>query len=214
MRKILLTATAAACLALAGCNDSSDGAGSGDKPSGNAPSGNGASATESPGGGTASALPGGAAPALGTPARTVGARTVGILEITPTTVVHTGKSGGTASKYGTFVVVTMREKSLSANPADEEKPAAGGWKWLAPDGLSTDAGNGNSAQVSLGKYGNHGAIQPDDTQLRAEVFDLTPAQARGGSAVYTDGTKAPYRWAIPAQDAGPDVADVRQQLNP
>ncbi|GAA1367494.1 membrane lipoprotein lipid attachment site-containing protein [Streptomyces beijiangensis] len=209
MRKILLAATAVACLALAGCNDSSSGDDSGNKPPEKLPS-----ATATSGGETPGTAPEGAALALGTPARTVGARTVGILEITPTTVVHTGKSGGVTSKYGTFVVVTMREKSLSANPAEEEKPAAGGWKWLAPDGQTTVAGNGNSAQVSLGAYNSHGEIQPGDTQPRATVFDLTLAQARGGSAVYTDGTKAPFRWEIPAKDSGPDVADVRRQLNP
>ncbi|WP_329126570.1 hypothetical protein [Streptomyces sp. NBC_01465] len=203
MRKILLTATAVTCLALAGCDGSTGGTDSGNGPSTPEPSA------------TASPAPGGAALDLGTPARTVGAKTVGILEITPMTVVHAAKSGEVTAEYGTFVVVTMRDKSLTANPADEETAAAGGgWKWVEPSGRTTAAGNGNAARVVLAKYNNHGPIQPGDSQLRAQVFDLTPAQAKNGSALYTDGTKAPYRWAIPAQDSGPDVAEVGQQLNP
>ncbi|MEV0094024.1 hypothetical protein [Streptomyces sp. NPDC050738] len=210
MRKILLAAAAVTCLALTGCNDNS-----GSVDSGNGPTAKQPSATASTGDPSASPAPGGAALALGTPARTVGAKTIGILEITPRTVVHTAKGGGATSKYGTFVIVTMLEKSLSANPADEETAASGGgWKWVGPDGRTTAAGNGNAGRIVLAGYDGHGPIQPGASQSRAQVFDLTPAQARGGSAVYTDGTKSPSRWAIPAQDAGPDVAAVRQRLTP
>ncbi|MGK5548915.1 hypothetical protein ACSNOH_29915, partial [Streptomyces sp. URMC 127] len=159
--------------------------------------------------------PKGAALAFGEPSRTVGAGTVGILEITPTTVVYARAVGRVTPQHGTFAVVTLLEKSLSANPADEEAPAGGGgWRWVAADGQSVPAGNGNAAKAVLEKYRHSGGIAPGTSQVRAKVFDLTPAQAGGGTLVYTDGTKSDDRWKVPAADTGPQVAEVKQQLKP
>ncbi|MEV5377408.1 hypothetical protein AB0L26_15725 [Streptomyces nondiastaticus] len=225
MRKNLLAAaavaTAVGCLALTACNDDAKSGGTGPsqltsgKPASSPATSPAAARPTGPTGPTASGGPKGAALAFGEPSRTVGAGTVGILEITPTTVVYAKEGGRTVPQHGTFAVVTLLEKSLSANPADEEAPAkGGGWRWVAADGQSVPAGNGNAAKVVLEKYRNSGGIAPGASQVRAKVFDLTPAQARGGTIVYTDGTKSDDHWKVPAVDSGPQVAEVKQQLKP
>ncbi|MEU4212445.1 hypothetical protein AB0F13_21025 [Streptomyces sp. NPDC026206] len=217
MRKAsFATAVTVACLALAACDGGSKDGNADNEPSAtqSQPSAARSSGSGTAGGGTDSPREP-AALGLGEASRTVGAGTVGILEITPTTVVYVKEGTGVTSKFGTFAVVTMREKSLSANPADEERPAAGGgWQWLAPGGQRIPAGNGNAGKVVLATYDGSGAIAPGATRMRAKVFDLTPAQAKGGRVVYTDGTKSPDHWKIPAEDTGPQVADVKQRLKP
>ncbi|GGX97843.1 hypothetical protein [Streptomyces hiroshimensis] len=239
MRKNLLaaavTATVVGCLTLAACNDDTKSGESGESghshqtqqsAQGSTPGTPGAQSPRRSG--TPSAPPPpprssdagaggpkGAALAFGEPSRTVGAGTVGILEITPTTVVYTKEGGRVTSQHGTFAVVTLLEKSMSANPADEEQPAkGGGWRWVAAGGQSVPAGNGNAAKVVLEKYRQSGGIAPGTSQVRVKVFDLTPVQAKGGTIVYTDGTKSADRWTVPATDTGPQVAEVRQQLKP
>ncbi|MFH8788538.1 hypothetical protein [Streptomyces roseoverticillatus] len=223
MRKNLLAAaavvTAVGCLTLTACND--DDAKSGGTSPSQVTTGKPATSPATPRPTVPSVPtasdsgPKGAALAFGEPSRTVGAGTVGILEITPATVVYARAAGRVTPQHGTFAVVTLLEKSLSANPADEEAPAkGGGWRWVAADGQSVPAGNGNAAEVVLEKYRHSGGIAPGASQVRAKVFDLTPAQARGGTIVYTDGTKSDDRWKVPAVDTGPQVAEVKQQLKP
>ncbi|MDJ0345163.1 hypothetical protein QMK19_31990 [Streptomyces sp. H10-C2] len=146
----------------------------------------------------------------------MGTKLVGIVEITPMTVVYAKESDGQTSRYGTFVVITTQDKWLSANAANEEPTdgAAGGWQWIAPNGETVSEGKGNAFKVSVTGYNGLGRIEPGAQQKRAEIFDLTAAQAKGGTLVYTDATKSSYRWKIPASDAGPDIADVRRHLNP
>ncbi|GAA0585162.1 hypothetical protein [Streptomyces crystallinus] len=217
MRKSLLavaTATAVACLALTACqNDSGSKSPTGQASTTGTP-GTRPSA-EGPGGGSGTdPSPGAVAQALGESSRTVGAGTVGILEITPTTVVYLQDAGGQSSQYGTFAVVAMDEKSLSANPAAETVLAkGGGWHWAAPDGTLVAEGSGHAARVALGKYRHSGAIEPGAHEVRAKVFDLTRAQAAGGKLVYTDGTESSDRWSIPAKDSGPQIAEVRDELS-
>ncbi|MCF3101304.1 hypothetical protein IPZ58_06895 [Streptomyces roseoverticillatus] len=223
MRKNLLAAaavvTAVGCLTLTACNDDdakSGGAGPSQVTTGKPATSPATPQSTVPSVPSASADgPKGAALAFGESSRTVGAGTVGILEITPATVVYAQAAGRVTPQHGTFAVVTLLEKSLSANPADEEAPAkGGGWRWVAADGQSVPAGNGNAAKVVLEKYRHSGGIAPGASQVRAKVFDLTPAQARGGTIVYTDGTKSDDRWKVPAVDTGPQVAEVKQQLKP
>ncbi|MFF7203478.1 hypothetical protein [Streptomyces sp. NPDC008141] len=221
MRKTLFAAvvTAAICLALTACEGGAE-AGGGDaapsttRPLPTAPA-TPASATPSPAGEPGPTDAGPAALDLGEPSRTVGARTVGILEITPSSVVYADEGAGATPQSGVFAVVTMKEKSLSANPAAEELPAAGGgWEWLTSDGQTIPAGNGNARQVALDGYDSSGPLEPGATRMAAKVFDLTPAQARSGGIVYTDGVQASYRWKMPAGSTGPEVADVEGQLAP
>uniref|UniRef100_A0AAU2VCW2 Lipoprotein n=1 Tax=Streptomyces sp. NBC_00003 TaxID=2903608 RepID=A0AAU2VCW2_9ACTN len=226
MRKILLATAATACLALTACNPG--GGGSGSKPSATRPTGGQPSATAptpatsgTPGGGSATPGSGSGAGqtalALGVPSRTVGTKLVGILEITPTTVVYTKEGDGTTSRFGTFVVITTKDASLTANAADEEpadaKGAKGGWRWIAANGQSVAEGNGTAYKVLVSGYNGVGKIEPGTYQMRSEVFDLTPEQAKGGGTlVYTDATKSENRWTIPAVDSGPQIADVKKRL--
>lgn len=211
MRKILLATAAAACLALTACHNDNNGnaAKSPTTPPPTAPS------PTTPAPSPSAPDTGPAAQAFGEPSRTVGANTVGILEITPMSVVYVKKGGGQTSKYGTFAIVTMDEKSLSANPASETLVAkGGGWHWLTPDGRRIAEDSGNAAKVALTKFRHSDAIVPGAHQLRAKVFDLTPAQAKGGRIDYTDGTASSDRWTVPAKDSGPQVADVKKELIP
>ncbi|MEV6722384.1 hypothetical protein AB0M94_15850 [Streptomyces xanthochromogenes] len=233
MRKTLFAITAAAsvttaCLALTACGPG--GGGTDSHPSASASTAGQPSATASSpaatpgngsgnGSGTSSSDPGTgqSALALGVPSRTVGTKLVGILEITPTTVVYTKEGDGTTARFGTFAVITTKDASLTANAADEEPASAGGtkggWRWIAADGQSVAEGNGSASKVRVSGYDGVGRIEPGTSQLRSEVFDLTPDQAKGGGTlVYTDATGAENRWKIPAVDSGPQAADVKKRL--
>lgn len=142
-----------------------------------------------------------ASPKLGTPARTTGDGGTGVLEITPDTVVFV------------FAVVTMKDKAVTAVAADEPAPiSGGGWKWMAPDGEMIDVGGGNGFNVVMDKYNNADPVQPGAWQWRSQVFDLTPAQAKGGTLIYIDGEEKAHRWQMPSTDSGPNVVEVKQQL--
>ncbi|MFJ6571189.1 hypothetical protein ACIQNU_27620 [Streptomyces sp. NPDC091292] len=215
MRRALIAASLAAvtCLALTACENGTDDDG-GAKPSASPTTSQPAkqpspttTATDAP----AVDDSGPAAVGWNEPQRTVGGKTIGILEITPTTVVYATKGGAATPQNGVFAVVVLSEKSMSANAADEES-AAGGWQWIGPDGKPVTPGGGNAGQVTLDGYVASGPIEPGTTATRARIFDITPAQAQQGKLVYTDGTEAPFAWRPPAQDTGPQVADVKGKL--
>jgi hypothetical protein len=150
---------------------------------------------------------------LGTPAKTTGDGGTGVLEITPDTVVFTKEGGGETSANGTFVVVTMKGKAMTAVAADEPAPiSGGGWKWMAVDGEMLDTQAGNAFSVVMDKYNNADPVQPGAYQWRAQVFDLTEAQAKGGTLIYIDGEEKAHRWEMPSTDTGPNVAEVKKQL--
>ncbi|MFJ4808476.1 hypothetical protein [Streptomyces longwoodensis] len=150
---------------------------------------------------------------LGTPARTTGDGGTGVLEITPDTIVFAQKAGDQTPENGLFVVVTMRDKAMTAVAADEPAPiSGGGWKWMAADGQMLSFDTGNSSMVTLDGYNEADPVQPGGYQMRSQVFDLTPAQAKGGTLIYIDGEEKAFRWQMPSVDSGPRVADVRKQL--
>ncbi|MFE0353567.1 hypothetical protein ACFW2I_08745 [Streptomyces nigra] len=152
---------------------------------------------------------------LGTPARTTGDGGTGVLEITPDTVVFTKQGGSETSANGTFVVVTMKDKAMTAVAADEPAPITGqGWKWMAPDGEMIGWDSGNSTSVTLGKFENADPVQPGAWQWRSQVFDLTEAQAKGGVLIYIDGEDKAHRWQMPSTNSGPNVAAVKKELQP
>lgn len=150
---------------------------------------------------------------LGEPARTVGGGGTGVLEVTPDTVVFVKEASGETSENGVFVVVTMKDRAVTAVAADESAPAAGGgWKWLTADGEMVDSGGGNAFNIVIGKYNNAGPVQPGSYQWRLRAFDLTEKQAQGGTLVYVDGEGKVHRWQMPSTDSGPNVAEVKKQL--
>jgi hypothetical protein len=151
--------------------------------------------------------------ALGTSAETVGDGGTGVLEITPDTVVFTKEGGGENAANGMFVIVTMKDKAMTAVAADEPAPiSGGGWKWMAPDGEMIDVGGGNAFNVVMDKYNNADPVQPGAYQWRSQVFDLTEAQTKGGTLIYIDGEEKAFRWEMPSTDSGPNVAEVKKQL--
>ncbi|MFF1696468.1 hypothetical protein ACFVXC_23110 [Streptomyces sp. NPDC058257] len=150
---------------------------------------------------------------LGDPAQTIGDEGVGVLQITPDTVVYVKEGSGEKSEYGTFAVVTMKVKAMTGAPAEQTAPITGdGWKWIAPDGESVDFDSGNSTMISMDKYDSGGAVQPGTYEWDSAAFDLTAAQAKGGTLLYTDGESTAYRWKMPVVDSGPRVAEVKKQL--
>ncbi|MFE7727353.1 hypothetical protein ACFU5D_16360 [Streptomyces anthocyanicus] len=152
---------------------------------------------------------------LGAPAQTTGDGGTGVLEITPDTVVFAKTGSGETAENGVFAVVTMRDKATTAVAADEPAPiSGGGWKWMAPDGEMVDTQVGNAFNVVMDKYNNADPVQPGGYQWRAQVFDLTPAQAKGGTLIYIDGENKAHRWQMPSTDSGPHVAEVKKQLEP
>jgi hypothetical protein len=150
---------------------------------------------------------------LGESAQTTGDGGTGVLEITPDTVVFVKEATGETSENGVFAVVVMKERAVTSVAADETAPiAGGGWKWMAPDGEMIGWDSGNATAVTLGKYSNADPVQPGGWQWRSQVFDLTPEQAKGGTLIYVDGEEKAHRWQIPDRDSGPNVADLKKQL--
>ncbi|MGY1579129.1 hypothetical protein [Streptomyces sp. MN13] len=150
---------------------------------------------------------------LGEPATTTGDGGTGVLEITPDTIVFAKEASGETAANGTFVVITMKDKAMTAVAADEPAPiSGGGWKWMAADGEMIDTQVGNAFNVTMDKYNNADPVQPGAWQWRSQVFDLTEAQAKGGTLIYIDGEEKAHRWEMPSKDSGPSVAEVKKQL--
>ncbi|MGA5767459.1 hypothetical protein ACPC36_08245 [Streptomyces pseudogriseolus] len=150
---------------------------------------------------------------LGTPARTTGDGGTGVLEITPDTVVFVKEGAGETAANGLFAVVTMKDKAMTAVAADEPAPiSGGGWKWMTADGEMVDTQSGNAFNVVMDKYNNSDPVQPGGWQWRSQVFDLTPEQAKDGTLIYIDGEEKAHRWQMPSTDSGPNVAEVKKQL--
>ncbi|MEW2390511.1 hypothetical protein AB0933_19370 [Streptomyces venezuelae] len=150
---------------------------------------------------------------LGEPAQTIGDGGAGVLRITPNTVVYVREGSGEKAANGTFAVITMKVQAMTGAPAEQTAPITGdGWKWIAPDGEAIGFDSGNSTMISMDKYDSGGAVQPGTYEWDAEAFDLTEAQAKGGTLLYTDGDGTAYRWKMPATDTGPDIAELKKEL--
>ncbi|GAA4799469.1 hypothetical protein [Streptomyces ziwulingensis] len=150
---------------------------------------------------------------LGDPAQTAGDGGIGVLQITPDTVVFVKEATGETPANGVFAVVAMKDKAMTGAAADEVAPiSGGGWKWMAPDGEMVGWDSGNATGVTPDKYSNAEPIQPGAWQWRSQTFDLTPAQAEGGTLIYVDGNEAAHRWEMPTTDSGPNAADLKKRL--
>lgn len=204
MRVRTTAAMAALLVALAACG----GGGNGDEPAEAKPPVASAEPSEEPTPGTVEG-----SAKLGTPARTTGDGGTGVLEITPDTVVFVKEGGGETAANGVFAVVTMKDKAMTAVAADEPAPiSGGGWKWMSSDGEMVDTQSGNAFNVVMDKYNNSDPVQPGGWQWRSQVFDLTPEQAKGGTLIYIDGEEQAHRWEMPSADSGPNMAEVKKQL--
>ncbi|WP_069883568.1 hypothetical protein [Streptomyces luteocolor] len=150
---------------------------------------------------------------FGEPAQTIGENGTGVLQITPDSIVYVKRNGTDTAENGVFAVVTLKDKAMTAAAADEVAPiSGGGWKWIAPDGETIDAGGGESYNVVVDKYNNEDPVQPGTYQRRLRAFDLTPAQAKGGTLIYVDGEETAHLWKVPAVDSGPHVTELKKQL--
>lgn len=150
---------------------------------------------------------------LGEPADTTGDGGTGVLQVTPDSIVFTKQASGETAANGVFAVVTMKDKATGAVAANEPAPiSGGGWKWMAADGEMVAFDTGNSANVVIDKYNNAGPVQPGAYQWRLQAFDLTPAQAKGGTLIYVDGAEKAFRWKMPSTDSGLNAAEVKAQL--
>ena len=152
---------------------------------------------------------------LGTPQLTVGSSGTGKLEVTPTAVVYTAKAQQETSEKGTFAVVTVQDKATGDVAASEERLAGGGgWQWVAKDGTAVEFANTQAALgVGTESFTGGGVIQSGTKVWDSQTFDLTKAQAKGGTLMYVDGGGSAYKWKIPSDDSGPQAAQVRKELD-
>lgn len=151
--------------------------------------------------------------ALGKPAATTGDGGTGVLEMTPTTVVYSTDGAGNEPEHDVFAVVAVKQRPTTAVAATEVPPiSGGGWQWIATDGQAVDEGDGISYNVVIDGFSPAGPVQPGSFVWDTVVFDLTTAQARGGTLVYLDGEDAAHRWKIPAEDTGPQTAEIKKLL--
>ncbi|MCD9145759.1 hypothetical protein [Streptomyces albireticuli] len=149
---------------------------------------------------------------MGASAPTVGSGGAGRLEVTPTSVVYATKAMADKPTNGLFVIVSVKDRPTSSSAVAETAPAQrGGWQWVAADGRAVGAGDGNAANVFLSGFDASGPIPAGTAKWRARAFDISERQ-RGGTLVYTDGQGKTFRWEIPAQDTGPQVAELKKKL--
>ncbi|MFT2014607.1 hypothetical protein ACMA1D_01980 [Streptomyces sp. 796.1] len=206
-RTAITTAALLALLPLTACSD--DSGGSGDKGAPHTEPGTSAPADPSADTSKGKGLP------LGKAAPTIGAGGTGSLEITPTAVTYTptASQGMLKPANGRYAVIAYKARSVTAVAADETAPAdSGGWTWTAPDGQSVTTLDGEATSVTPAGYTNSGPVQPGAYQWRSVAFDLTPAQAKGGQLVYTDGEQKTHTWTIPATDSGPEADKLKKAV--
>ncbi|MEU1309530.1 hypothetical protein ABZ419_11630 [Streptomyces cinnamoneus] len=132
--------------------------------------------------------------------------------MTPTSVVYATKASIDKPARELFAVVTVKDRPTTAVAGAESAPIdGGGWQWVAPDGQAISGTDGNASNVVLEGFQGNPTTQPGTFSWGTQAFDITTAQ-RGGTLIYTDGTGVAHRWKVPAQDAGPQAAQVRKAL--
>lgn len=137
----------------------------------------------------------------------------GTLEITPIAVVYHPKSISETPKNGLFLTVGFKQRSISGSPVMTAPLTGGGWQYIAPDGEAFEQGNGNGFNVTPSSFNGGGTpLQPGSFNRAAKTWDISEQQ-RGGMISYTDGTGVEYRWRLPAQDAGAEVAKLKTDLS-
>lgn len=157
--------------------------------------------------------------AWGKPARTVGAQNPvgdqpggGDLEVTPTTVVYQKTAMGNTAANGVYAIITVRDKATGKMAATESAMIeGGGWQWIAPNGQALAEGENDASSITPNGFTSGGMVKAGTWQWDTIAFDLTEAQ-RGGTLAYTDGAGATFKWQVPAQDSGPEVAALKKGM--
>ncbi|MET8692618.1 hypothetical protein ABZV65_08720 [Streptomyces bauhiniae] len=156
----------------------------------------------------------------GKAAKTVGAQSPanggpggGDLEVTPATVLYTKATMGYTSTNGTFVVITVKDRASGSTGAAESAPIeGGGWQWIASDGQALDEGENDASSITPHGFTGGGMIKVGTWEWDTVAFDLSTAQAKGGTLAYTDGSGTVFKWNAPARDTGPEQAAVRKGM--
>ncbi|MFC9617766.1 hypothetical protein [Streptomyces sp. NPDC056938] len=155
---------------------------------------------------------------LGTAAETIGAQSPaegtggGALEVTPTTVAYQAKAMGNEAQNGVFAIIAVKVRPARAAAATESAPIeGGGWQWIAPDGQALNEGENEASSITPSGFTGGGMVQAGSYKWRTIAFDLSEGQ-RGGTIVYTDGDGTPFRWKVPAKDAGPELAALKKGM--
>ncbi|WP_338702192.1 hypothetical protein V2W30_32915 [Streptomyces sp. Q6] len=178
--------------------------------------GGGASAGPEEGAGTGGDGTAGASKlAWGKPASTTGDQdsdTGGTLEVTPTTITYRAEAMAGTSVNGTFAIITVKDKAVGDTAAAESAPAGGGgWQWIAPDGQALDEGENDASSITPQGFTGGGTVRAGSWAWRTIAFDISEEQ-RGGKLVYTDGTGQSFQWQAPAEETGPELAELKKGM--
>lgn len=154
---------------------------------------------------------------FGQPANTTGdtsygSKDGGQLEVTPTTVIYaTGDETHTKPERDGYIIIAIKYRNpgtVAAEPADGTSGA--GWQYTGADGEQLANG------VALYPNGFGGMtvnpVQPGAFTQSAQTWGIRNNQ-RGGTIQYTDGAGRIFRWAVPAQDNGPQIAEMKKGLD-
>lgn len=157
--------------------------------------------------------------AFGKAAKTVGAQSPAdgsqggeMLEVSPTTVVYQAEAMGSESQNGVFAIITVKDRAPTGKAAESAPIEGGGWQWIAPDGQALDEGENEASSVTPNGFTGGGSIPAGAWAWDTAVFDLSKAQAKGGTLSYTDGAGATFQWKVPATDSGPELAQLKKGL--
>lgn len=128
----------------------------------------------------------------------------GPVELTVTAVVYRQTVGLN------MVVIGIKQRPGGDVPAAKQDYYGMSWRYIAPDGKVQE---GSSAATAMGWTGGDDAMQPGQYTLDTQSFLIDPAQ-KGGTVEFKDGAGQVFRWKLPAQDGGPQVAELRKGLDP
>lgn len=120
---------------------------------------------------------------------------------------------GDTAANGTYAIITVKDRATGNIAAAESAPiGGGGWQWVVPDGQALDEGENDASSITPNGFTGGGMIQAGSRHWRTIAFDLTPAQAKGGTITYTGGNGATYKWKVPATDNGPQSTAVKKGM--
>ena len=108
-----------------------------------------------------------------------------------------------------MVVIGIKQRPTGDIAAAKHDDYGTAWRYVAPDGQV----QGGSSATALGWTGGDDPIQPGQYTLDTRGFLINPGQ-KGGVVEFRDGAGQIFRWTLPTQDGGPQVAELRKGLNP